>query len=398
MSQLEPETLTELAARFGTPLYVYEAATIRERVSRLSGFDLVRYAQKANSNLSVLRLLRTAGVHVDAVSAGEIERALRAGFEPREIVYTADLFDAEALELVARHGLHVNAGSLDMIEDVPRDARELTLRVNPGFGDGSGPGVVTGGAESKHGIWIDQVGEAARLARARGLRVSGLHVHIGSEVGGARTRRTAQALLDVARELRSAGETLDALSCGGGLPISDAFDLDEHAAIWRATRDELAAAQSSPVRLEVEPGRFLVAESGTLLARVLATKHQGARRYALLDAGFHTLVRPALYGAFHEIRPVEPRGGELEPVTVAGPLCETADVLSYDRERTRAPRSLPPLEKGDLVRIANAGAYGAAMSSTYNTRPLPAEVLVDGAEATLIRRRQTLDELLAPES
>jgi diaminopimelate decarboxylase len=376
--------LRALARAHGTPLFAYDAATVRARVAELRGrCDVVRYAMKANPNAELLALLRAEGCAIDAVSAGEVERALAAGFEPGEIVFTSDVFDRAALECVARRRVRVNLGTLDMLEQYAAlgVGREVTLRVNPGFGAGHSAGVTTGGEHSKHGIWHAELEWALARARAAGLAVTGLHVHIGS---GARL----ESLLAAARALRAlaprVGRTLAVISVGGGLPIpyrpgEARIDLDALAGAWRTVQRELEHELDRKLTLEVEPGRYLVAEAGVLLTEVRATKRQGTLDYVLVDAGFHNLPRPLLYGAYHEISAlgVAPSAA-LVPQVVAGPLCESADVFTQGQGGALEPRLLPRLAPGALLCIHDAGAYAASMASNYNGQPFAPEVLVDG--------------------
>jgi len=300
-------SVAELARDFGTPTYVYDAAAIQRRVAELCGFDVIRYAQKANSNLAVLDLLRRQGVVVDAVSAGEIRRALAAGFtpggDPAPIVYTADIFDREALELVVQQGIAVNCGSPDMIrqygERVP--GAEITLRINPGFGHGHSRKTNTGGEHSKHGIWHEQLQECLELAAGHQLRVTGIHLHIGSGADLDHLARVAGAAERLAAQV---GSSLRTVSAGGGLPVpyrpgDPGLDVAGYSRVWQAARERIARRVGQPVRLEIEPGRYLVAEAGYLVAEVRAVKEMGANTFYLLDAGFHTLARPVLYGAYH---------------------------------------------------------------------------------------------------
>lgn len=395
--------LTALAREHGTPLFVYSAATIEERLRELAGFDVVRYAQKANSSLAILALLRRLGAQVDAVSAGEVARALKAGFEPREIVFTADLFDRAALELVARTPVAVNAGSSAMLAQLAavRAGASVILRVNPGFGHGHDRKVNTGGESSKHGIWHTELAAAIDEARRLGLRVNGLHVHIGSGSDLEHLTRVSGALGELAR---LAGRELELVSAGGGLPIpyranEPRLDVERFTRAWREVQQTLERAVDHAVSLEVEPGRYLVAECGVLLTEARGTKRTGAYDYVLVDAGFHNLVRPAMYGAFHQISAV---GRTLEehvhPQVVAGPLCESADVFTQERGGTLAPQPLPRVREGDLLCIHDAGAYAMSMASNYNSQPLAAEVLVDADGPRLVRRRQTLEELLGNET
>lgn len=397
----DDERLARLAERHGTPLFVYDAGRVRARIAELAAFDRVRYAQKACGNLALLRVARAAGAAVDAVSAGEVLRALRAGFEPGEIVYTADLFEPESLELVRAHGLVANLGSTDMLEPYARarPGAEVWLRVNPGFGHGHDRRVATGGPNSKHGIWHAELPEVVAHARRLGLRVRGLHLHTGSGSDLEHLTRGAEVLAAAARLVP---DTLHALSAGGGLPVpyrpgAARLDVAAYARPWLALRDGLARELGRRIELEVEPGRYLVAEAGVLLTRVVGRKRGAGRDWVFVDTGFHHLLRPAMYGAWHAVRAVSPRPGPREPRLVAGPLCESGDVLTVDGLGELDARPLPELRIGDLLAVETAGAYGFAMASTYNSRPLPAEVLVDGPSERPVRRRQSFEELLAPE-
>jgi diaminopimelate decarboxylase len=398
----------DLAARYGTPCYVYDAARIVQRIGDLRRFDVVRYAQKACSNLAILDLMRRQGVLVDAVSAGEIRRALAAGYvaaaDPPPIVYTADIFDRAALELVVAENIHANCGSPDMIEQLGRRApgREITLRINPGFGHGHSQKTNTGGEQSKHGIWHQQLGECLLRADHHGLCVTGLHMHIGSGTDLAHLSQVCQAM---ERAVLEAGRTVRAISVGGGLPIpyqsGDAYiDLDEYFALWNATRQRLAERLAHPLRLEIEPGRYLVAESGYLICEIRAVKQMGRNRFYLVDAGFNDLARPILYGAYHPMSVAAGDGRQhpLLEVVVGGPLCESGDIFTQEEGGFVRTRALPAAEVGDHLVIECAGAYGFVMASNYNSRPLAAEVLVHQGKDYLIRARQTFDDLIRGEA
>jgi len=408
MKNLDARLLGDLAARHGTPLYVYDGRIIRERVASLARFDAIRFAQKACSNTHVLRALRAQGVLVDAVSLGEVERALRAGYtgqgEPADLVYTADVVDRATLARLVELDIPMNAGSPEMLEQLGRAHRghRVWLRVNPGFGHGHSHKTNTGGASSKHGIWHEHLHAALAHVDAYDLDLVGLHMHIGSGADMEHLRRVAGAMV---RQVKTLGRDVRAISCGGGLPIpyraTDApVDVDAYYEVWDGARREVEHLLGHAVKLEIEPGRYLVAEAGKLVAEVLAVKSSGPNRFALLDAGFNDLVRPAMYGSYHAISLVRDGAevrGALEPVVVGGPLCESGDVFTVEEGGVIAPRELPRPQRGDLAVFHDAGAYGAAMSSNYNSKPLAAEVWVDEQGARLIRRRQTIGDLLALE-
>jgi diaminopimelate decarboxylase len=400
----------QLAREFGTPVYVYDAAKINERIADLRAFDKVRYAQKACSSLAILDLMRRQGVLVDAVSAGELRRAMAAGYstagDPPPIVYTADIFDRESLELVVEHGIHVNCGSPDMIDQLGRVApgRHITLRLNPGFGHGHSQKTNTGGEHSKHGIWHTELAECLRLADHHGLGISGLHMHIGSGTDLEHLAQVCGALEKAAREV---GRTLTSISAGGGLPVpyregETYVDLDAHFKLWDATRKRLEDAFGHKLILEIEPGRYLVAESGFLVAQIRAIKQMGSNTFYLLDAGFNNLARPILYGAYHPMA-IAPSGTlgpqrAMHDVVVGGPLCESGDIFTQEAGGFVRTRSLPVADVGEYLVIECAGAYGFVMGSNYNSKPLAAEVLISGGQPHLIRRRQTFEDLIAGES
>ncbi|MBV7455750.1 diaminopimelate decarboxylase [Acidovorax sp. sif1233] len=405
-----PAQLWALADQFGTPLWVYDAATIRQRIAQVSNFETVRFAQKACSNIHILKLMREQGVKVDAVSRGEILRALAAGYvaggEPSEIVFTADLFDAATLDCVVEHGVPVNAGSIDMLHQLGARSpgHAVWLRINPGFGHGHSNKTNTGGEHSKHGIWHTDLPAALAAIVQHGLQLVGLHMHIGSGVDYSHLAEVCGAMVGLVRTTHAAGHDLHAISAGGGLSIpyrsgDPVVDTQHYHGLWDAARQQAEAVVGHKLGLEIEPGRYLVAESGVLLGEVRAAKNAGNNRFVLVDTGFNELMRPSMYGSFHAMELLRRDGttAAAQPTVVAGPLCESGDVFTQGDGGVVLPRDLPAAQVGDLLVIHDTGAYGASMSSNYNTRPLIAEVLVDGGQARLIRRRQTVDELLALE-
>ena len=405
-----PAQLWALADQFGTPLWVYDAATIRQRIAQVSNFETVRFAQKACSNIHILKLMREQGVKVDAVSRGEILRALAAGYvagaEPSEIVFTADLFDAATLDCVVEHGVPVNAGSIDMLHQLGARSpgHGVWLRINPGFGHGHSNKTNTGGEHSKHGIWHTDLPAALAAIAQHGLQLVGLHMHIGSGVDYSHLAEVCGAMVGLVRTTHAAGHDLHAISAGGGLSIpyrsgDPVVDTQHYHGLWDAARQQAEAVVGHKLGLEIEPGRYLVAESGVLLGEVRAAKNAGNNRFVLVDTGFNELMRPSMYGSFHAMELLRRDGttAAAQPTVVAGPLCESGDVFTQGDGGVVLPRDLPAAQVGDLLVIHDTGAYGASMSSNYNTRPLIAEVLVDGGQARLIRRRQTVDELLALE-
>lgn len=410
-----PELLHTLAEQYGTPLWVYDAATIQERIAQLSAFDTVRFAQKACSNIHILRLMRAHGVKVDAVSCGEILRALAAGYQTAhtapgaasDIVFTADLLDATTLATVIEHRVPVNAGSIDMLHQLGMSSpgHPVWLRINPGFGHGHSNKTNTGGEHSKHGIWHTDLQAALQAVADNQLQLVGLHMHIGSGVDYGHLEQVCGAMVDLVAATRAAGHDLQAISAGGGLSIpyrdGDArIDTTHYFGLWDAARRKAQEIVGHALHLELEPGRFLVAESGVLLGEVRAVKNAGHNHFVLVDTGFNELMRPAMYGSWHGMH-VQRRGQGVLPSVrdsvVAGPLCESGDVFTQGDGGVVLPRPLGDAQVGDLLVIHHTGAYGASMSSNYNSRPLAAEVLIENGQPRLIRRRQTVDELLALE-
>lgn len=406
VSGFNPALLRTIPGQFGCPVWLYDAAIIQRQINRLRQFDVIRYAQKACSNIHILHLMRQQGVKVDAVSLGEIERALAAGFSPADMVFTADVLSDAILQRVKQLTIPVNAGSLDMLHQLGRVAsgHPVWLRINPGFGHGHSQKTNTGGENSKHGIWFEQLAQAREAIRHYGLTLIGLHMHIGSGADYAHLSRVCDAMVQLVRDLNM---DLSAISAGGGLPVpySDSdehIDTEHYAGLWRKAAQQIADHLGHNLSLEIEPGRFLVAQAGMLLAQVRSVKTMGTRHFVLLDAGFNDLMRPCLYGSYHHISPLAADGRDLsvaprQQTVVAGPLCESGDVFTQQAGGEVTTRLLPPLKPGDYLLIHDSGAYGASMSSNYNSRPLLPEVLIENGTPRLIRRGQTIEELLALE-
>ncbi len=405
--------VADLARQFGTPVYVYDSSIIARRIADLAAFDVIRYAQKACSNLAILDFVRRRGVLVDAVSEGEIRRALAAGYtshgEPPPIIYTADIFDRAALDLVVELGLHVNCGSPEMIEQLGARSpgSRITLRINPGFGHGHSKKTNTGGEQSKHGIWHEQLTECLRLADFHGIQVSGLHMHIGSGTDMEHLRQVCGSMEHAAQEV---GRSLTTISAGGGLPVpyrsTDQYvDINAYFQLWDAVRRRLEDRFGHKLSLEIEPGRYLIAEAGYLVAEIRAVKRMGSNTFYLLDAGFNNLARPILYGAYHPMSITPAKSAEhgaaspdgsrpLHDVVVGGPLCESGDIFTQEEGGIVCTRKLPAAEVGDFLVLEVAGAYGFVMGSNYNSKPLAAEVVIHDGKPHLVRDRQTFEDLI----
>ena len=394
-------TLESIARSVGTPVHVYDAAVMRQRYEALdrafAGYPhRFHYAIKANATLAVVRLMRRLGALADANSGGEIDVALRAGYQPADIVFTG--VGKTRAELERAIGLGVSAinaespGEVDRIDDIARrlgTTARVAVRINPDVDAGSHPHISTGSRVTKFGMSVDDARAMTRdIAGRPHLRVVGLHVHIGSQITTiAPIAQTAAAIAALARELLAEGVPLEHLDLGGGLGIAyrpgeRVVSVDEYAAVVQPV------VATTGLTLVLEPGRWIVGPAGVLVAEVVDLKRRpDGGWFVIVDAGMTELLRPALYGAWHAIEAVQPRDGEPIRAEIVGPICETSDLLG-------AERSLPPVEVGDLIAVADTGAYGAVMASNYNRRPIAAEVLVEDGAWTVVRRRQTVDEML----
>ena len=392
-----------LARRYGTPLYVYSAEEARGRLEALRGAfrkrgPLICYALKANSNRALCAVLARAGAGADIVSAGELVRARRAGFAPGKTVFSGVGKTAEEMEAGLKAGLLTfNVESGEELDALARVAGRLkrrapvSIRVNPDVNARTHPHITTGRAENKFGVETEEaVALYRRASRDARLRVVGIQSHIGSQITEtAPYRRAAASVARTMKRLEAMGIRLSHVDIGGGIGITYK-DESPLALASLAKIIEDAFAPWPDARLLLEPGRYLVADAGVLLTRVLYRKKTSKRRFAIVDAAMTDLPRPALYNAWHPVEAVRPRRGKKELMDVVGPVCESGDFLARERR-------LPPLERGDLLAVRKAGAYGFSMSSQYNSRPRAAEVLVDGRKARLARRRETLKDLFAAE-
>jgi diaminopimelate decarboxylase len=392
--------LAAVAAVVGTPCYIYSAAAIRDAYTTLdSGFGEyphdVHYALKANSSLEIVRLLQTLGSSVDANSMGEVDIALRVGFHPSQILFTGVGKSGDELGRAIALGLKaINVESpgeldrLDLLAQQQHTVARVALRVNPDIDARSHPHISTGLKSNKFGVPIGAAPAIFHeIQRRAGLEAVGVHSHIGSQVTELEPLlRAASAAVDLATALRAQGVALRHVDFGGGVGISydgtPAIDPREY------VRRLVDIVRPSGLAAVLEPGRVLVGPAGILLTRVVDVKHfEGARQFVVLDAGMTELMRPALYGAFHRIEPVLVRQGAPITADIVGPVCESTDTFARDRQ-------LPPVEVDDLMVVRDVGAYGAVMGSTYLRRPLPPEVLIDNGSWRVIRRRQTIDDML----
>jgi diaminopimelate decarboxylase len=416
---LDSYPLEQIAAKVGTPFYLYDAALLRQALQRLcamaSGPNLaIRYAMKANSSHKVLQLVREAGLWIDAVSGNEVLRAIRAGFpagnDPPAIMLTADVYRDNSLDVILRQGVMPNVGSPGQIRQLAEAGYRgpIALRANPGFGHGHVQACDTGGPSSKHGIWHEDpmwTGVRAKAAAA-GMTVVGLHAHIGTGPDPRDFDRNMRKLVDFFAAILPEFPELQAVNFGGGIPHpyrpgASPYDLAWLKPVLDEAVSRFAKVLGRQIRVEIEPGRYPVAGMAVLVSRVHDIKQTQANekgpghRFVMVDAGFCDLVRPAMYGAYHHITIVGKGAGRPpEPLVVAGPLCESGDVFTRDDHELLVPRPLPLPDPGDLLVLHDAGAYGAAMSSNYVSQGRVPQVLWDAGHATLISRRETVDDLV----
>jgi len=423
--QCEQVRLSDLAEKFETPLFVYSAGTILDHYHRLDSAlaaldHMICYAVKANSNRSILHLLANAGAGFDIVSGGELFRVITAGGDPRKCTFAGVGKSAEEINYALDQRVFSfnveSEAELDFIERIARRKKlraPIALRINPDVDPHTHKYISTGSHENKFGIELQRATDVyARASHLPNIEIVGVQMHIGSQITDAEPFAAAvRKVAPFARELKTK-YNIGFFSIGGGLGIvyessvasgdkswwNDQPNKTADAGAHRTLSIQDYVDSITPplrelgLRILLEPGRLLVGNAGVLLARVRYLKHSGSKQFAIVDAGMNDLIRPALYHSYHEIVPVtEPTAGTAaEPMDVVGPVCESGDFFAVDRP-------MPPLKDGDLVAVMSAGAYGMAMASNYNSRPFPAEVLVEGARCALVRERQTWEDLVRGE-
>ena len=404
VTRLDGVDLQLLAQRVGTPLHVYSASAVRQRIqalqTALQGLDTqICYAVKANGNLAILELMAGAGLGADIVSAGELQRSLRAGIPAERIVFSGVAKSGDEIEAALAAGIgRFNVESKDelhMLQGLAaarNTVARASVRVNPDVDALTHAKISTGKSENKFGVGLDEARELfVDGARLRNVRLDGLHVHIGSQMLSLDPIRLAlQRVAAFWRELAASGHSIDSIDVGGGLGVCYRDGRDQPVSVKDYAEVIRSSLRGFGGRILLEPGRWLVAEAGILLTRVLRIKHGRQRQFLVVDAGMTELLRPSLYEAWHEIVPVMRRQLPPQIYDVVGPVCETSDTFAVDRQ-------LSPCESGDLLIIKTTGAYGAAMASNYNSRPLAAEVLLDRGRYAVVRRRQTFREMIAGE-
>jgi diaminopimelate decarboxylase len=392
-------SIDEICSLSGTPVYVYEAEVIARNVHRLNAaFAQIpvrfMYAAKALSNSAILRLMKKLGTGLDTVSIQEVHRGLRAGFAPSEILFTPNMISFEEIREAVSLGVHINIDTISVLERFGHEygnSVPVCIRVNPHIMAGGNERISTGHIDSKFGISIHQMRHVLRVVASHGMHINGLHMHTGSDILDADVfLQGAEMLFEIAESFPD----LEFVDFGSGFkvpykPDDIATDIEDLANKLSARVLAFNDSRSKPVEVWFEPGKFLVSESGTLLARVNVVKQTTSTVFAGVETGLNHLIRPMLYNAYHHITNASNPSGTPRVYTVVGYICET-DTFGWDRK-------IAEIREGDVLAFANAGAYGMTMASNYNSRLRPAEVLVHNAKASLIRRRETLDDILATE-
>lgn len=388
--------LLDLTKEYGAPLYVYDADIIRRQIQKMkeafSGVDLkIKYACKALTNINILKLMRKEGVGIDAVSIQEAQLALKAGFDPGEILFTPNCVSFEEIRMAVDMGLRINIDNISILEHFGNeyhDAVPVCIRLNPHILAGGNKNISTGHVDSKFGISVMQFRHVHRIVKTYNIKVDGLHMHTGSDILDSEVFiRGAEIIFEVARDF----EDLKFIDFGSGFKVgyregdvtTDIFQLGER---FKNAFQDFCKSYGRDLEMWFEPGKFLVSEAGLLLVRTNVVKTTPATVFAGVDSGLNHLIRPMMYEAFHEIVNLSNSNGVQRVYNVVGYICET-DTLGADRK-------LNEVREGDILAIKNAGAYGISMASNYNSRFRPAEVLILNGESKLIRQRETLEDLL----
>ncbi len=397
----------ELVREFGSPLYVYNEQVIRERYRLLDGSinygkKRIHYAMKANSNVRVLQILEKEGAYIDAVSKEEVMIALQANYSPGKILYTAINMKDDDIDFAVRNGVMINLGSIYSLEKYGSryPGSSVSIRINPDMGAGHHDHVVTGGRESKFGIFYSLKGHndmerVATIIKDCKLRLSGIHAHIGS---GILDEKKYLQLIEIILNIAMKFPNLEFIDIGGGIgvpyrPEEHNFNFKSFGKHIEESMREFTRSYGSSPHLAIEPGRYLVAEAGTLLCTVMDIKTTPHYKFAGVDSGFNHLIRPMAYGSYHPIINASRIDGVKKEIAVGGYLCENGDIFTRSEEGIK-PQQITDPQIGDVLAILFTGAYGYSMSSNYNSRPRPAEVLVTNGEARLIRKRETFEDLV----
>jgi len=395
---------TQLAQEYDTPLFVYSENRIRTNINLLKKAiqkhylkTRILYACKANTNINILKILHDEGIEIDAVSPGEAFLALEAGYSPEEILFTGTSVREDELRHLVESGYRLNIDSVSQMRGLLKIGvpKTVSVRINPEVGAGHHEHVITAGPDVKFGVWESQAPEAYRLALEAGVSSFGIQMHIGSGIMDVSNFiKAVSRLLEIAKHVKDeVGIDFDFIDIGGGIgvpyrPGEKEVDLGSFfESLFGFMKEKMSELDLGRPEIWLEPGRYLVAESGVLLTTVTTLKTSPGKEFIGVDAGFNTLVRPAMYGSYHHIHSASGLDEPSKAYTVYGPLCESGDIFARDRV-------IPKVIEGDLLAIINAGAYGFSMSSHYNSRPKAAEVMAMDGKSRLIRKRESLQDLL----
>jgi len=412
----DPNLLEILAAEYGTPFWIWDSSVLRARIDAVVSTTAeegvqARFAMKASPATKVLKEMKKAGVWIDSVSGNEVLRARHAGYAagntPPEICFTADVFRDNALATVLEEGVLPNVGSPGMVADLQKAGYTgpISLRVNPGFGHGHVNECDTGGPSSKHGVWVTEANTVRQAAEAAGMKVTMLHAHIGSGPQFDELVENLTQLTDEFAGILPDFKDIEAVSLGGGIPHdyknADAdIPVERLRDLFGESQKKLSKVAGRELRLEIEPGRFYVAPAAILVTRVTDVKDTQTNAkgegvtFAMVDAGFVDLARPAMYGSYHRITLPAAANRATKPVVVAGPLCESGDVFTRDDSEMLQPRELPSPQTGDLLLLHDGGAYGYSMASNYNSLGRAPQLWLEDGEVTPFTRRETIEDIL----
>ncbi len=406
---LDKTLLRELAQKYHTPLYIFSESVIREQCQKLKSAisyenKQIRYACKALTLQAILKVVRSEGINLDAVSLNEIKRAQRAGYKTNEILYTGEGASQLVFEELLKKNILINCSSIDQIRLIGKiqNGSSCSIRVNPGEGHGATNKTNTGGPSSKHGIYYDQMDEVKKVLKDFDLKLVGIHSHIGSESNLDHWLRIKDLTLNIAKKF----DDIDFVDLGGGIPVvyketDKPMPLNEWGEKLTESFSHFSAEYGKDIQLQIEPGRFIVADCGSLIAEIENIKHTPDYHFAIVNTGLNHNPRPAMYGSYHPISFIGEKERKMDGeryYTIGGNLCEPGDVFTVEADGTLAPRKLPLLQIGDLMIMGMMGAYTHSMKSEYNSMNPPASVLVDKkGEAKIIERRGTVDDLMRRE-
>ncbi|AZP36275.1 Diaminopimelate decarboxylase [Candidatus Annandia adelgestsuga] len=396
-----------LNKKYSGPFWLYNFNIIKKKILKLKKFDIIRFAQKSCSNINILKLIKKYNVQIDSVSYGELNRAINSGFNRKNIIFTSDIIDYDTLKKIVKLKITVNIGSIDMLHQLGKISpkHKIWIRINPGFGHGHNEKTNTGGENSKHGIWYNDK-SLYGIIKKYNFKLCGIHIHIGSGVDYKHLKNVCYAMMN---QILYINKSIKSISAGGGLSIpykkkDRIINIKNYFNLWNNIRNKISNYLGKKITLEIEPGRFLTAESGILVTQVKSVKFIKNKYFVLIDAGFNDLLRPVMYGSYHKISVIKKKISYINkstfrvPTIVGGPLCESGDIFTQNSNGKIKIRFLPKVSPGDYLIFHNTGAYGSSMSSNYNSRLLIPEILFYKNKFKIIRKKQNIKDLLKLEN